>query len=101
MSKHAGKEQKIKPPRKKSGFRWFCYRFTKRSFDIFASGLALILLSWLILLCLLIKWLEDFHSPVYVSERVGKNGKIFKFHKIRTMCPNAEAMKQKLREKKM
>ena len=96
MSKRAGKEQKIKPPRKKSGFRWFCYRFTKRSFDIISSGLALILLSWLILLCLLIKWLEDFHSPVYVSERVGKNGKIFKFHKIRTMCPNAEEMKQKL-----
>ena len=44
----------------------------------------------------IIKWLEDFHNPIYVSKRVGKNGKIFKFYKIRTMCPNAEAMKQKL-----
>lgn len=80
----------------KSGFRYGCYRFVKRSFDIFSSFLALLLFSWLILLCLLIKWLEDFHNPIYVSKRVGKNGKIFKFYKIRTMCPNAEAMKQKL-----
>ena len=65
----------------RSGFRYGCYLFV---------------LSWLILLCILIKWLEDFHNPIYVSKRVGKNGKIFNFYKIRTMCPNAEAMKQKL-----
>lgn len=80
----------------KSGFRYGCYLFVKRSFDIFASFLAIVLLSWLILICILVKWLEDFHNPIYVSKRVGKNGKIFKFYKIRTMCPNAEAMKQKL-----
>lgn len=96
MKENTVEDNKQKPPRKKSGFRWFCYRFTKRTFDIVSSGLALILLSWLILLCLLIKWLEDFHNPIYVSDRVGKNGKIFKFHKIRTMCPHAEEMKQKL-----
>lgn len=82
--------------KRKSGFRYGCYLFVKRSFDIFASFLAIVLLSWLILICILIKWLEDFHNPIYVSKRVGKNGKIFKFYKIRTMCPNAEAMKQKL-----
>lgn len=81
---------------RKKGFRYGCYLFVKRTFDIISSGLMLILLSWLILLCLLVKWLEDFHNPVYVSERVGKDGKIFKFYKIRTMCPNAEEMKQKL-----
>ncbi len=98
MNERSGENKQDKPPRKKSGFRWFCYRFTKRTFDIVSSGLALILFSWLILLILLIKWLEDRHSPVYVSDRVGKDGKIFKFHKIRTMCPNAEEMKQKLIE---
>ena len=30
--------------------------------------------------------------------RVGKNGKIIKFHKIRSMCKGAEAMKEKLIE---
>ena len=83
-------------PRKRNKFAYGCYRFIKRTFDIFSSGLMILLLSWLILLCILIKWLEDFHNPIYVSKRVGKNGKIFKFYKIRTMCPNAEAMKAEL-----
>lgn len=80
----------------RSGFRYGCYLFVKRCFDIVSSFLVVVLLSWLILLCILIKWLEDFHNPIYVSKRVGKNGKIFNFYKIRTMCPNAETMKQKL-----
>ena len=84
------------PFRPRGGFRYRCYLFVKRSFDLVSSGLMLILFSWLILLCLLIKWLEDFHNPIYVSKRVGQNGKIFKFYKIRTMCPNAEQMKQQL-----
>lgn len=83
-------------PVRKRGFRYGMYLFVKRAFDIVSSGLVLILLSWLILLCLLIKWLEDRHNPIYVSERVGKDGKIFRFYKIRTMCVNAEAMKQDL-----
>ena len=89
-------EQPAEEFKPKSGFRYGCYLFVKRSFDIFASFFAIVLLSWLILICILVKWLEDFHNPIYVSKRVGKNGKIFKFYKIRTMCPNAEAMKQKL-----
>lgn len=72
------------------------YRFVKRTFDICSSGMMILLLSWLILLCILIKWLEDFHNPIYVSKRVGKDGRIFNFYKIRTMCPNAEQMKQDL-----
>lgn len=84
---------------RKHGFRYGGYLFVKRLFDIFSSAIVLIVFSWLILLCLLIKWLEDFHNPVYVSERVGKDGKIFRFYKIRTMCVNAEQMKQELIDK--
>lgn len=72
------------------------YLFTKRAFDILSSALALILLSPVILLCLIGKWLEDLHNPVYVSVRVGKDGKLFRFYKIRTMCVHAEDLKQKL-----
>lgn len=86
----------LRSVKKGRGFRYGAYLFVKRAFDILSSGLVLVVFSWFILLCLLIKWLEDFHNPVYVSERVGKDGKIFKFYKIRTMCPNAEAMKQAL-----
>lgn len=85
-------------PHGKRGFRYGCYLFVKRLFDILSSGLFLLLFGWLILLLILIKWLEDFHNPIYVSGRVGKNGKIFRFYKIRSMCPHAEEMKQKLIE---
>lgn len=87
---------KFTPVKKRKGFRYGCYLFVKRTFDIFSATLLFILISWFILLLLFIKWLEDFHNPVYVSKRVGKDGKIFKIYKIRTMCPNAEAMKQQL-----
>lgn len=89
----------------KKGARYQCYLFAKRTFDILASGTALIVLSPLILIVLLAKWLEDFGNPTYTSLRVGKNnkdgtrGKNFKFHKIRSMCKNAEQMKQELIEK--
>lgn len=69
------------------------YEFFKRFFDLLFSGLAIILLSWLILILLLIKWLEDFKNPIYVSTRIGKDGKPIKFHKIRTMCVDAEQLK--------
>lgn len=88
----------FKPVKLKKGFKNGCYLFVKRTFDIFSALLLFIVLSWLILIFLLVKWLEDFHNPVYVSERVGKGGKVFKIYKIRTMCPNAEEMKQKLIE---
>ena len=77
------------------------YSFIKRTFDIFASGMFLLLFGWFILIMVIIKWFEDFHNPIYTSIRVGKNGKLIKFHKIRSMCPNAEAMKADLIAKGM
>ncbi len=38
------------------------------------------------------------HGAIYSSTRVGKNGKLIKFHKIRSMCPGAEEMKKQLLE---
>ncbi len=90
-------EEKERVPYKpRKGFRYGCYLFVKRTFDIISSGLLILLLLWFILLVLLIKWLEDFHNPIYVSTRIGKNGKKFKIFKIRTMVPNAEELKQQL-----
>lgn len=82
--------------RRQKGFKYGCYLFFKRAFDIVASLLGLVILSPVILLCLLAKWLEDFHNPVYVSMRVGKDGKIFRFYKIRSMRVGAEEMKNEL-----
>lgn len=86
------------PSLRKRGFFYTCYLAVKRLFDLISATLVLLLLSPLILIVLLVKWLEDFHNPVYVSKRVGKDGKIFKILKIRTMVPNAEEMKQQLIE---
>lgn len=72
------------------------YRFTKRCFDIFVSLTFLLVFSWFIIILLLIKFFEDFHNPVYVSIRIGKDAKPFRFHKIRSMCVNAEKMKKKM-----
>ena len=72
------------------------YRFFKRTFDIILSLTFLILFGWFILLLMLIKFCEDGHNPIYTSKRVGKNGKIIKFHKIRTMKPNADKLKAQL-----
>ena len=74
----------------------YVYQFFKRFFDILLSGIALLLFGWLILLLMFIKFCEDGHNPIYTSKRVGKDGKIIKFHKIRSMIPNAEDMKEKL-----
>ena len=41
---------------------------------------------------------KRFTSPIYISKRVGKNGRIFSMWKIRSMIPNAAGMKQQLIE---
>ncbi len=74
------------------------YDFFKRLFDLLASGLALLILLPAILLLLLIKFLEDGHNPVYISKRVGKNGALFPFFKIRSMSPKADLLKQEMME---
>ena len=97
MENNNNKDEKLNKEIKPSN--GLIYRFIKRSFDIFASLLFLLLFGWFILLLMLIKFLEDFHNPIYTSIRVGKNGKLIKFHKIRTMKPNADKLKQELIDK--
>ncbi|MDD3277044.1 MAG: exopolysaccharide biosynthesis polyprenyl glycosylphosphotransferase [Kiritimatiellales bacterium] len=46
----------------------------------------------LCLLLMLLVWLQDFSSPVYAQERIGRNNAPFKAYKLRTMLPNAEGI---------
>ena len=94
----AKKSPIVLPEGFKVGGNWF-YRFTKRAFDIFFSALFLIIFSWLIIILLLIKFFEDFHRPWYVSVRIGKDLKPFHFHKIRSMCKDADKMLKKMKKK--
>ena len=67
------------------------YLFIKRIFDIFVSLIGVILLIP-ITLCVKISYIliGDFHPIIYTHERIGKNGKIFKLYKFRSMVPNAD-----------
>lgn len=64
----------------------------KRIFDIFFAFLILIIsLPFLLIFSFLI-WKQDFASPFYISKRVGKNGREFKFFKFRSMSVNADSL---------
>lgn len=62
----------------------------KRLFDVFASFFGLLLLSPVIVPVCFLVWIQDWHSPFYVANRVGKNEKLFKMVKLRSMIVNAD-----------
>lgn len=66
------------------------YDFVKRLFDILCSGLAIVILSPL-LLGLAIAVRSDGGPAIYSQMRVGKNGKKFRIYKFRSMCVNADS----------
>lgn len=71
----------------KTGF----YHISKRLFDIIFSFIGLIfLIPITIILKIAYMCTGDFHRIFFVQERIGKNGKIFKFYKFRSMVPNAD-----------
>jgi len=68
------------------------YWMGRRAQDIFFSLLALIVLAVPMALVALIIWIDSpGASPIFSQDRVGRDGKIFKFYKFRSMVPNAEA----------
>lgn len=76
------------------------YTVLKRGFDIIASFLGLIILFLPLLIVSLIIVIDSpGASPIYVQERIGKNGKKFKFYKFRSMIPNAEKMLDSILDK--
>lgn len=65
--------------------RGFYERFVKRLIDILLSGLALILLSPLLLIVAILVRTKLGSPVIFCQERPGKDEKIFKLHKFRTM----------------
>lgn len=61
------------------------YLFFKRLLDILFSFIAIILLSWFILILLIINLFSSKGHPVIVQQRLGRNGKQFGILKFRTM----------------
>ncbi len=61
------------------------YSFFKRIFDIVVSGLAIILLSWLLIILAILVKCTSRGPVIYGNKRVGKNGKDIVIWKFRSM----------------
>lgn len=73
------------------------YLATKRLIDII-GGLVGVLILLPIMLCIKIASMlnGDFGKIMFTQNRIGKNGKEFKFYKFRSMVPNADEELKKL-----
>ena len=73
------------------------YWMGRRAQDVFFSLLALIVLAIPMAIVALVIWIDSpGASPIFSQDRVGRDGKIFKFYKFRSMVPNAEAKLQEV-----
>lgn len=71
--------------------------FFKRSLDIIAAGTGLLIASPLMLVIAALIRLESKGPVFYASPRAGRNYKVFKFYKFRTMVPDADKQLQQLK----
>jgi len=79
------------------GVKKCIYLFIKRLFDILISLIGLFILvpiSFIVKICYLVN--GDFDSIFFVQNRIGKDGKIFKLYKFRTMVMNADDILEQL-----
>jgi lipopolysaccharide/colanic/teichoic acid biosynthesis glycosyltransferase len=64
--------------------------FLKRPFDIGLSLVGILFSFPLWIIISIAIWFEDRGNPFYLSDRVGKNGKAFRYFKFRTMVPDSD-----------
>ena len=73
------------------------YKITKRSFDILFGLIGIIMLIPITIILKICYMLTgDFKKIIFTQDRIGLNGKIFKFYKFRSMVPNADEVLFKL-----
>ena len=87
-----GIEKKVEIDRKENLHDHRLYWFVRRAQDVILSAAALVVLSPLMLGTAIAIVIDDPSAgPIFSQERIGRDGKPFKFYKFRSMCPNAEA----------
>ena len=64
------------------------YDFCKRVYDIIAALIILLVTLPITCFTALRVWLTDHKNPIYTQTRVGRDGKVFKCYKLRTMYAN-------------
>jgi exopolysaccharide biosynthesis polyprenyl glycosylphosphotransferase len=68
----------------------------KGLFDRLVAGLALLALAPVFLVLAMVIWLPDRGPALFTQIRVGKDGKVFRIYKFRTMIVDAEARRAQL-----
>ena len=66
--------------------------FMKRIFDLMFSTIVLVVLSPIFLIVSVVILVRDGKPIIFSQSRVGKNGKLFKMYKFRTMVKDAEML---------
>lgn len=80
-------------------FKTMGYLFIKRIFDILISILGCILMLPVAIIVKISYILSgDYNQVFFCQDRIGKNGRLFKFYKFRTMVPNADEVLFKMLE---
>lgn len=76
------------------------YWLLRRGQDVFFSGMALLVLSPVLIITALAVWIDDPHgSPIFKQVRCGRDGKPFKMYKFRSMYMDAERKLEELLQK--
>lgn len=68
------------------------YWFVRRAQDIVLSSIALLVLWPIMLITAICIRLDSPGPAIFAQDRVGRDGKVFKFYKFRSMVDNAESM---------
>ena len=63
----------------------------KRSIDILLSFFGVLFLAPILIIFSFLIWFQDYKSPFYISKRVGLNGNLFNFIKLRSMVIGADS----------
>jgi len=72
------------------------YEFLKRAVDIICSLIGLIVLMPILVIVAILIRIESKGSIIFLQDRVGKDGIVFKMYKFRSMVIDAEKLKEKL-----
>jgi lipopolysaccharide/colanic/teichoic acid biosynthesis glycosyltransferase len=64
----------------------------KRAFDLTAAAAGLVLLSPILVVAGVLVWLQDFHSPLYIAPRTGRDERPFRMVKLRSMVRRADRL---------
>lgn len=72
------------------------YHVIKRVMDVVISLIAMTVLSPVFLVIAIAIYIEDGTPVIFIQERNGLHGKVFRMYKFRSMCRNAEEIHQSL-----